>query len=106
MVGLQAPASAPPGGWKQSIRIATRLLTAGAAALVIWTVASDVRLKRRVEQEGREAARAKAAEAAAAIDAELKAIQPVVVSLADDLSNGRLTPQNISARVGADLAAH
>ena len=103
-----APAAAPPRAtpWQRTVRTFTLLLTVVAAGLVVWTIAADLQRKRQLERDAREASRAKAVEAATAIDAELKAAEPLVAALVNDLSSGRLKTTDIVARISADLAAH
>jgi len=88
------------------VRAFALLLTLAAAALLAWSVVSDVRQKRQIERDARATASAKAVEAVAAIDAELRGVEPVVTALADDLSAGRLKPSDVEARVARDLMAH
>lgn len=105
-VAESPPVAGPGPAWQRVVRQLTWLLTAVSAALLVWAIVSDTRQRRRIETGAREAASAKAAEAVAAIDAELRAIEPVVTALANDLSAGRLTPSAVAARVTADLTAH
>ena len=91
--------------WQKAVRAFAWLLTLVAAGLLVWSVLSDRRQKQQIERNARESAGAKATEAVAEIDAELRAVEPVVTALANDLSAGRLKPSDITARVTADLAS-
>src|SRR4051794_33248078 len=106
MVTLDSGVTQPPAAWQGTVRLFIRLLTAGAALLVLWTAGADVQRKRHAERQSHLDARAKAVEAASGIDGELKAVEPIVAAVANDLSSGRLKAIDITARASADLAAH
>ncbi len=99
-------ASTAPRGWRRPVRAGLWLLTFAAAGLLALAITTQVRRGRALERGAREAAHAQASDAVRVIDAEVQRVMPVATALADDLSAGRLTPGDVSARITSDLTAH
>lgn len=93
----------PLSSQQRLVRRCAWLLAVIAGCLLVMTTVTHLRIVRQREEEGRAAARAKAADAARLIEDALNKVSPVAAALARDLSSGAMKPADLPARLRADL---